>query len=80
MPDPRVERRRATNATTTSTMTAAMAHHHLLMNPETLSNMRVGSGSLAFSEAKNVRNLGSTKVARTTTVHDGHDRRRRPDR
>ena len=45
-----------------------MAHHHVLMKPEMLSNMRVGSGSFALSEAKNVLNLGSTKVARTTTV------------
>ena len=45
-----------------------MAHHHVLMNPEMLSNMRVGSGSFALSDAKKVRNLGSTKVARMITV------------
>ena len=47
---------------------AAIAHHHVLMKPEMLSNIRVGSGSLAFSEAKKVRNFGSTNVARMITV------------
>ncbi len=45
-----------------------MAHHHVLMKPEMLSSIRVGSGSFALSDEKNVRNLGSTKVARMMTV------------
>ncbi len=49
-------------------MPPRMAHHHVLMNPETLSNIRVGSGSLALSESKNVLNFGSTNAARTTIV------------
>ena len=49
-------------------MIPAIAHHQVLMKPEMLSSIRVGSGSFAFSEAKNVRNFGSTKVARTMTV------------
>ena len=68
MPGPACERRNATTATTARTMTPAIAHHHVLMKPEMLSNIRVGSGSFALSDAKNVGNLGSTKVARTMTV------------
>ena len=50
-----------------------MTHHQLLMKPETLSSIRVGSGSFAFSESKNVRNLGSTNVGQDDDRDDGHD-------
>ena len=49
-------------------MTPKITYHQVLMNPEILSNIRVGSGSLALSESKNVLNFGSTKVARMTIV------------
>ena len=45
-----------------------MAHHQVLTKFEMLSSMRVGSGSLALNDLKNVPNLGSTNVARMTTV------------
>ena len=69
-----VERRSATKPTTTSRMIAAMAHHQVLMKPETLSSIRVGSGSFAFSEAKNVRNFGQHERGQDDDRDDGHDR------
>ena len=58
-------------------MTPGITHHHVLMKPDTLSSIRVGSGSLALSEAKNVLNLGSTKAARMMIVTTARPPRRR---
>ncbi len=77
---PFFDRRRATMLTAVSRITAPMAHHHLLKNPDMLNSMRVGSGSFALREEKNVRNLGKTNAARTTTVNTAitaHDSRGR---
>lgn len=62
------ERRKATNVIAVMSMMPAIAHHHVLTKPEMLRSILVGSGSLAFSEAKKVRNFGSTNVARMITV------------
>ena len=53
-----------------------MAHHQWLTKFETPSSMRVGSGSFALKDLKNVTNFGMTKMARTTTTPTamtGHD-------
>ncbi len=50
----------------------------VLTKLETLSSIRVGSGSLALNDLKKTTNRGMTKVARTTTDdhrHDGDDGR-----
>ena len=50
------------------TITAKMAHHQCVTKFETLSNIRVGSGSLALNDLKKTTNFGMTKVARMTTT------------
>ncbi len=54
--------------TAASTMTPMMAHHQLLTKFDAPSNIRVGSGSFALNDLKNVTNFGMTKVASTTTT------------
>ena len=75
MPCPAANVEAPSNPPMMATMTTpAMAHHQWLTKFEMLSNIRVGSGSFALSDAKNVTNLGITKVARTMTDDDRHDR------
>ena len=70
--------------TTTTRMRPNIANHQLLTKFETLSSIRVGSGSLALKDLKNTTNFGITNVARMTTTmiamtEDDHrvDHRRR---
>ena len=43
-------------------------NHQCEKNDEALSSMRVGSGSLAWSDLKKTTKRGMTKVAKTTTT------------
>ena len=64
--------------TIVSRITAPMAHHHLLTKPDMASSMRVGSGSFALSDAKNVRNFGQDEGGQNDDRHDRHDSTRPP--
>ena len=46
----------------------------MLTKFETLSNIRVGSGSFALNDLKKTTNFGITKVAKTIDDDDCHDR------
>ena len=65
---PLSDRHSTIRPTTTTTSPPTSANHQFEMKFETLSNIRVGRGSVALKDSKKVLKRGNTNVARMTTV------------
>src|ERR1700761_1859253 len=65
---PELDRRKAMTTPMTEMRPSRRAHHHVLTKCDAVKSMRVGRGSFALKDAKNVTNFGMTNVAKTITT------------